>query len=50
MVLDINSEGKLIGIELVTPELVTLEAINGVLEDYGFQPIDASDLKPLLAA
>jgi len=50
MVLDINTEGKLIGIELVTPELVTLEAINGVLEDYGFQPIDAFDLKPLLAA
>ncbi len=50
MVLDINREGKLIGIELVTPELVTLEAINSVLEDYGFQPIDASDLKPLLAA
>ena len=50
MVLDINTEGKLIGIELVTPELVTLEAINGVLEGYGFQPIDAFDLKPLLAA
>ncbi len=50
MVLDINAEGKLIGIELVTPELVTLEAINGVLEDYGFQPLDASDLKPILAA
>ncbi len=50
MVLDINTEGKLIGIELVTPELVTLEAVNGVLEDYGFQPLDASDLKPLLAA
>ena len=50
MVLDINAEGKLIGIELVTPELVTLEGINGVLESYGFPPVDASDLKPLVAA
>ena len=50
MVLDINTEGKLIGIELVTPELVTLEGINGVLERYGFSPVDASDLKPLVAA
>jgi len=50
MVLDINTDGKLIGIELAAPELVTLEAINGVLEEYGFEPLDASDLKPLLAA
>jgi len=50
MVLDINADGKLIGIELVTPELVTLEGINGVLERYGFPPVDASDLKPLVAA
>ena len=50
MILDINTEGKLIGIELATPELVTLESINGVLDDYGFEPLDASDLKPLLAA
>ena len=50
MVLDINTDGKLIGIELAAPELVTLEAINGVLEQYGFEPLDPSDLKPLLAA
>jgi len=50
MVLDINTEGRLIGIELAAPELVTLEAINRVLEDYGFEPLDAADLKPLLAA
>ena len=50
MVLDINAEGKLIGIELSTPELVTLKVVNRVLEDYGFEPLDASDLKPLLAA
>ena len=50
MVLDINTEGKLIGIELAAPELVTLEAVNGVLEAHGFEPLNASDLKPLLAA
>ena len=41
MVLDINAEGKLIGIELVTPELVTLEGVNGVLDSYAFPPVDA---------
>lgn len=50
MVLEINAEGKLMGIELTTPELVTLEVVNEVLEEYGFEPLDASDLKPLLAA
>ena len=50
MVLDINKEGGLIGIELLAPELVTLEAVNGILEEYGFEPLKESDLAPLLAA
>jgi len=50
MILDINKEGKLIGIELTAPRLVTLGDINKVLEEYGMEPIKEATLKPLLAA
>ncbi len=50
MILDINKEGKLIGLELTSPRLVTLEHINHVLEQYGMDPIKESTIKPLLAA
>ena len=50
MILDINKEGKLIGIELTSPRLVTLEHINNVLDQYGMDPITESTIKPLLAA
>jgi uncharacterized protein YuzE len=50
MVLDVNTEGKLIGIELLAPQLVTLEAINTVLEEYGLESLEESVLKPLAAA
>ena len=50
MVLDVNKNGKLIGIELLAPALVTLDAINGVLEEYGLEPLKETDLAPLLAA
>ncbi len=50
MVLDFNQEGKLIGIELVDPEYVTLEAINDVLQKHGFAPLTKEDLAPLIAA
>ena len=50
MVLDINKEGRLIGIELLAPEMVTREAINGILKEYGLEPLKESDLAPLVAA
>jgi uncharacterized protein YuzE len=50
MVLDINKDGKLIGIELTAPTMVTLAAINGILTEYGLEPLKESDLAPLLAA
>ena len=50
MVLDFNSEGHLIGIELLAPGMVTLEAVNGVLKEYGLDPLKKSDLAPILAA
>lgn len=50
MVLDINKEGKLIGIELLAPRKVTLEAINKVLREHGPGPLKEADLAPILAA
>ena len=50
MVLDFNEAGNLIGIELLTPWRVTLEAINNVLAEHGLELLKESDLKPLLAA
>jgi len=43
-------EGRLIGIELLAPELVTLEAVNGILEEYGLDHLKETDLAPILAA
>lgn len=50
MVLDINKDGELIGVEFLAPAMVTLDAINSVLRDYSLEPLKESDLKPLLAA
>lgn len=50
MVLDFSANGDLIGIELLTPWRVTLEAINNVLTENGLERLQESDLKPLLAA
>ena len=50
MILDINKQGKLIGIELTAPTLVTLEVINSVLKEYGLEPLKEAVLKPLVAA
>jgi uncharacterized protein YuzE len=50
MILDINKEGKLIGVELTAPSLVSLDDVNNVLREYGLDPIKEATLKPLLAA
>jgi len=50
IVIDINKDGQLIGIELLDPENTTVEAIHDVLKQYCLEPLKESDLKPLLAA
>jgi uncharacterized protein YuzE len=50
MILDVNKEGKLIGIELTAPSMVTLDAVNNILKEYEVEPLKESDLAPLLAA
>ena len=50
MVIDVNKDGQLIGIELLDPSQVTLESVNNVLKEHGMAPLKESHLKPLLAA
>ncbi len=50
MILDINKGGELMGVELTAPTMVTLEAINSILKEYDLEPLEESDLAPLLAA
>ena len=50
MVLDFNSEGKLVGIEILDPHEVSLEAINGILQKYGVSPLSEKTLAPIVAA
>lgn len=50
MILDINKDGKLIGVELTAPTLVNLADINKILKEYGLDPIKEATLKPLIAA
>lgn len=45
-----NEDGNLIGIELLVPQKVTLEAINDILQEYGLEPLEETDLAPILAA
>ena len=50
MVLDFNKGGKLIGIEILAPSLVTLDVINKVLNEHGLASLEESVLAPLEAA
>jgi uncharacterized protein YuzE len=45
--LEVNEEGELIGIEFLSPELVTAEAVNRAVAEHGFDPIDPIHLSPL---
>lgn len=40
MILDINKEGKLIGIELTAPTMITLGAVNRIRKEYGSEPLN----------
>jgi len=50
MVIDFNSSGRAIGIELTAPGQVSLPVLNQVLADLGISPITQADLAPLKAA
>jgi hypothetical protein len=48
LIADLTADGRLIGIEIGYPDLVTVEAVNEVLEGYGWEPLDSEELAPLL--
>lgn len=50
MILDVDKQGNLMGIELTAPTMVNLDAINNILEEYGLESLKESDLAPILAA
>jgi len=50
LLIDYNSDGKPIGIEITAPEHVSLPALNRVLTRLGQPRIRAEELAPLLAA
>lgn len=50
LIIDLTAEGKAIGIEITAPSLVSLDALNAVLEELGQAPASEADLAPVLAA
>jgi uncharacterized protein YuzE len=47
MLLEVNHRGELIGIEFLSPELVTAEGLNRVLAENGFDSVDEAHVRPL---
>jgi hypothetical protein len=50
LVVDFDSEERPIGIEILDPENLTVEAFNGVLDELGIPRVREADLAPLHAA
>lgn len=50
MVMDFAEDGRPIGIELTSPEIVTLDALNRVLGTAGQPPATEQELRPLLVS
>lgn len=50
LVVDFNSSGKAIGIEITAPSRVSLGDLNRILENLGMSLLTQDDLSPLLAA
>jgi hypothetical protein len=49
-VVDIDSEGVLIGVEFLYPDEVRLAVLNRILEEYHAPPVTPADLAPLKVA
>lgn len=50
LVVDFAADGRPIGIEIVSPSLVTLDAVNRVLKTLNLPPISGEVLSPLTSA
>ncbi|MCG8449659.1 MAG: hypothetical protein MI725_08775 [Pirellulales bacterium] len=47
--IDFDSEGIPLGIEITSPNSLTLVAFNAVLERFGYSPVEPQELAPLAA-
>ena len=50
LLVDLADDGRPIGIEIAIPSLVTVEAVNKILDSYGLHQIDEAELAPLKSA
>ncbi len=50
MVIDYGPNDHPIGIELMAPDQVTLERLNGILKSVRLEPVKEHELAPLVAA
>ncbi|HVS73532.1 MAG TPA: DUF2283 domain-containing protein [Phycisphaerae bacterium] len=50
LVIDFAADGHPIGIEITSPSLFTLEALNRVMLSLNLSPASTTDLAPLVAA
>lgn len=50
LIVDFAANGQAIGIEITTPDMVSLAGLNAVLQELGHAPATEADLAPVLAA
>lgn len=50
LVIDFTNDGQAIGIEMTSPTMVTLAALNAILQELGHPPATQADLAPVVAA
>jgi len=50
LVVDYGRDGEALGVEITSPSVVTLTALNRVLRSLGLDPLKADEFKPLRAA
>lgn len=50
LLIDLDSEGLPIGIEITAPQAITLGALNAILRDHNLPELSQEDLSPLRAA
>jgi len=50
LIIDFAADGQAIGIEITAPDLMSLAALNAVLQELGHTPASEADLAPVLAA
>ena len=50
MIIDFAQDGRVIGVEMTVPTMVTASNLNKVLHELGVPPIAGDDLTPLKAA